>query len=482
MGKYNDFFSEMTKEQKQKLKEKFIREYKAAQKDTVSNMKQKDWLATQYKDNIKWMKLGIKPLDIYMAGPFSITGMMDFLGLDLDGYIDHTAVIKAMDNCVGVTRFELKQDEKGKYSVEYSKEAKADKDALDKKDVNYTLTRWDKFWKFFGIKTDHMRAVETNVASVKAYEKKQQELNNKVMDRQFKKECDNMLDKTQNARNHIKERINAAKEKKASWNNIFFDGKAPKDYSFSNGKKVSALSLCMAIMHQRGKFDLSVMDPKTLAQEMEKDINLKNDVKKLGSIIFKMAEERETAIKTANKFKYLNDMVFDVKDKTKGYDQMLLRELKPQKSREFRLSETTSYIMKGKEADNEKKEMFGNYCVVLKTMNDMAKIFGKNDEIYGNKNAIDKSVEEQIKDTITMMKLSNALEKGKYDIALETSRGGKADYKDLDEVITHCERRINGIEAEYNRDMKSTSMRAFMNKVSEEKQKQEVEIDDMFAL
>ena len=59
----------------------------------------------------------------------------------------------------------------------------------------------------------------------------------------------------------------------------------------------------------------------------------------------------------------------------------------------------------------------GNYYVVLKTMNDMAKIFGKNDEIYSNKNEIDKAVEEQIKDTITMKKVSTALEKEKYDIA-----------------------------------------------------------------
>ena len=56
---------------------------------------------------------------------------------------------------------------------------------------------------------------------------------------------------------------------------------------------------------------------------------------------------------------------------------------------------------------------------------------------------------------------------------------GKADYKYLDEVITQCEGRINRIEAEYNRVVKKGGV---MNKKSEEKQQQEMEIDDVFNL
>ena len=64
-----------------------------------------------------------------MVGSFSVKEMMNFLGLEMSRYTNHMAVVEAMDKCLGVTKIELKKDEKGEYSAEYSKEAKADKES-----------------------------------------------------------------------------------------------------------------------------------------------------------------------------------------------------------------------------------------------------------------------------------------------------------------------------------------------------------------
>ena len=475
MGKYDKFFPQMSNQKREELRDAIKMEYNKVRKQNASDAR---GTYEAQQEIIKWMRLGIDVRDTFMVGPFTVNEMLGLIKLDISSSNDRAAIIKAMDNCMGVTKIELKENDNGRYSVKDSDKASRDREALEKKDVKYSLTRWDKFWGFFGIKTDHARAVETSIASVEAYKEQQQQLNKKVVVKQLKQDASDIIKKTKDASNHIKERCNLAKGKFAGWNSIFFDEKKPNDYPLKNGKKVAALSLCMAIMHQRGNYDFSEMSPQKFAQIMENDKQLQKEVKELGTKISNMVVAKETAIEVSNKLKYTKDMLGDEKDITKEYDDEIKALLKPENPRNFRLSDTTKYYMMGKNADAEKKQLFSNYCISIKIMDDMAKIFGKEDNIYCYKNAIDQAVEKQIKDTLTTMQVYDAIVKEDYDTALKQSPIGKNDYENLEDVMKQCVRDIKKIEVEYNKTSPLADMNPTKSKVQQNKEP-EIKSDEM---
>lgn len=439
MGKYDKLFPKMTEKQKRERINIIKAEYdKARKKHDEERIGAGSFVSEEMRTSKAWMKIGADPLITAMVGPFSVAEMMELLGMEYPD-LDRESLIKAMDACMGVTRFEIKEGKGSIFTVDFSDKMKADMKAFEEKNEKYLLTRWDKFLGFFGIKTDHARAVETSIAALEAYREKRQELNKKVVISQLSQGRRLMLDKTKPALDRMKEIAAGAKGRFAGWNTIFFDGKKPNDYILDNGKKVSAFSLCMAIMHQRTEYDFSDMSPKQFADLMEKDEKLREEVKAVGTKISEMIANKEAA---------------GDKETAKSFDKELKDMLKPQNPRRMYLSRSVDYIRMGRDKAAEKREIFSNTCVAIKVMDDMAKIFGKDDMVYGNKNAIDKNVEEQIKKllikTNSTVNLYEALAKENYDTALKLSPEGKNDYTNLEAVINQCERTINRFEAEYN--------------------------------
>ena len=450
MGKYDKFFPNLSDSQKKKLVEKIKAEYDKSFAQRARDIEWNNGPLKETEELLNWQRNGVvSSLDAYMVGPFTIREMAEWLGADMSAMNVREHFIKAMDNCMSVSKIEINKDKYGGFVVEYSDQVKSDMNALAEKNEKYTLTRWDKFWGFFGIKTDHARAVATSIAAVEAYKEKYQELSKTVMVKQLRQPITDMIERNKDACNHMKERISVAKAKVTGWNEIFFGEHKPNDYILNNGKKVSPLSLCLAAMNQRGEYDFSVMGPEQFAKMLENNDQLKAQVKQLGEKVSHMVANKEIALDVAKKLKH--SQIIDVKDATKAYDNEIKAMLKPQNPRFFGLTRSAEFIMLGEKPDNSKRNMFGNACVMIKAMDDMAKIFGKKDEVYCSKNEMDKTVEKHIKDTFAAVQIYDAIEKEDYDTALKASTAGKNDFNNFDKVLKQCEKNITYLEADFTK-------------------------------
>lgn len=455
-NKYDKFFPKMSEKEKAKRAGEILAAYERAYSDKLDAMHQQGGGFTKY-DSEKlneariWSKAGVEVFDVAMVGPFSVKEMVSLLGIQLPSPCDNDCFVKAMDECLGVTTFGLKETKSGLYYADFSEKMRADIKAFEDKDEKYILTRWDKFWGFFGYKTDHARAVETSLASLEVYKKRQQLFTRSFMINQLIYANHSMLENTKASYNHMKDIVDTAKSKLTGWSMLFFGNEKPNDYILDNGKKVSPVSLCMAILHHRGEYDFSEIGPKQLAEMAEKDEKLRKEIQEIGAQISEMIKNKENAVKAYKKFKGYPLELTDLKNITKTYDTKLKAMLKPENPRKVYLYKTMEYIQFGKNKDSEKKQIFGNCCTAFKMMDDMAKIFGKKDEVYGYKNAIDENVREQVKKTIEAVNLYDALAESNYDKAMELSPAGKNDFVNLEAVIKHCENNIFRIEADYNK-------------------------------
>lgn len=84
--------------------------------------------------------------------------------------------------------------------------------------------------------------------------------------------------------------------------------------------------------------------------------------------------------------------------------------------------------------DEYRDELFSNMAVMFKVKDDMVKIFGKDDEIYGMKNDKESAkMEQHVKMRFKTAALRDAFEKENYDKALKIAGYGN-DYSKLEEV------------------------------------------------
>lgn len=141
-------------------------------------------------------------------------------------------------------------------------------------------------------------------ATAEALKDKQKELNDRLIKEQMKEKRSEVL----RATNDGTVAISKANEKADDWRKIFFPNETPEnkvsDYTLDNGKKVSSLSLCMAVLQQTTKNDLSSMSPDEFKKMMAGDEKLQKRVEKIGNTIKDMAQKSNV-----KKLKYVDQML-----------------------------------------------------------------------------------------------------------------------------------------------------------------------------
>lgn len=372
-----------------------------------------------------WVRKGINPLETSFIGPFTIDELIEGVGLHPDDYTEEKRIkiLEEFEKAGIALSLAGKKDEKGLTTIDLSE---ASKEEINKKDG---LSLWDKICAFFGIQTDHARNVQMEQHALEAVTAKQKELNDKVIKDQMKEKRSEVLRET--GTDH--RGIDMANEKADAWRKIFFPNETPEnkvsDYTLDNGKKVSSLSLCMAVLQQTTRNDLSSMSPDEFKKMMAGDEKLQKRVEKIGNTIKDMAQKSNM-----KKFKYADQMLgtdtglLDLDDKLKKI-------LKPgEKAKELKFVSAGEYNQMDSRVDEYRDELFSNMAVMFKVKDDMVKIFGKDDEIYGMKNDPEAAkMEQHVKMRFKTAALRDAFEKEDYDKVLKIAGYGN-DYSKLYEV------------------------------------------------
>lgn len=421
--KVSEFYSDEARMQMKEVILDLVQPKKFETVEELQEAEEKEDKLNERRDY--WRERGIDIIETSLIGPFTIDELMEGVGLNPNDY-PYTKRLEILGDFedVGATmNLTGKENEKGLTTIDLSEDTKKD---INKKEG---LSLWDKILAFFGIQTEHAHKVEMDQAAVEAIKDKQKELNDRLIKRQMKEKRSEVLQATRTDLNGV----NMANEKADAWRKIFFPNETPEnkvsDYTLDNGKKVSSVSLCMAVLQQTTKNDLSAMGPNEFKKMMDADPKLQNRVKKVGDIIKDMAQKSNM-----KKFKYADQMLgtntglLDLDDKLKNL-------LKPgEKAKELKFVSAGEYNQMDERVDEYRDELFSNMAVMFKVKDDMVKIFGKDDEIYGMKNDPEAAkMEQHVKMRFKTVALRDAFEKENYDKALKIAGYGN-DYSKLEEV------------------------------------------------
>ena len=369
-----------------------------------------------------WRRRGINPLETSFIGPFTIDELMEGVGLNLDDYTEDKKIkiLEEFENAGIALSLAGKKDEKGLTTIDLPE------DEMDKKDE---LSLWDKICAFFGIQTEHAHKVEMEQATAEAVKDKQKELNDKLIKKQMQEKRRDVLGATGTDLRGVA----MANEKADAWRKIFFPNESPEnkvsDYTMDNGKKVSSLSLCMAVLQQTTRNDLSSMSPDEFKKMMAEDEKLQKRVEKIGNTIKDMAQKSNV-----KKLKYVDQMLGGDNGLSE-LDDKLKKILKPgEKAKKFDILAANDFNNMEYHAENDRNELFSTAAIMFKLKDDMAKIFGKNDEIYGMQDNLEAAkMEQHVKMKFKTAALRDAFEKENYDKALKIAGYGN-DYSKLEEV------------------------------------------------
>lgn len=453
--KHEDFFREMSKEKKAEIKNKIEVAYKniinlkeqEREETKVVISKETEEFNNKNKILIKNGK-GKTLFDISMAGPFTLHEIMEKLGMDY-GNKDKEALLRAMNECMDVTTYNLVEKENGDFVLGYSQKMQEDMAAIERGDEKYMLTRWDKFCNFFGIKTEHVRAIETSIAAVNAYKEKQAAMNKDLLISQTIQQKETLIQTGKDLYNSVKTITSAAHNTMAGWRNIFFGDNWPKEYTTNDGRKISPVSLCMALLHQRNNLDFSAMSPKACEEIMKNDEKLRKDIEIIGKTVAKVIKAKEDVINANQNIKNVAT-AFNIKTESRDYDAELKALLKPTNARRLGYSQAAEYVAE-KHEESKRKEIFGNGYVMLKVREDMAKFFGSEDEIYSQANSFEQEFEKQIKNTFGAVNLYEAIVQNKYDEALKISPDGHGDYNNLKTVVSKSKKALQVMNDTFNK-------------------------------
>lgn len=457
MGKYNHLFPKMSDYEKDKMRREF---QKAVKNIDIKQI----WEGPINDYELKCEAVGYDPFDVTMMGPWTLNEYFDMIGLQkskFTGY-DKTSLLKVMED-FGAIPLDIKKDKKGKFTVEHSAKGKEELEAC----ATEKLSRWDKFCAFFGIKTSHALQVETKAATIEAMNEKQKEVSKSTAIKQFKAVFDGLKDS-----NFDLEKLkNNTKEKNDGWHKVFFgDAKVP-DYTLANGNKISSVSLCLAALQQRTKWDLASMDPKDVIERMNREGNEKisEQIKKIGENISRIATKKDAAVNMSDKLKYLDNFLFENPGGV-AIDDELRAYIKPDKNgRKFDIMAATDYsgMVKGK----DKEKMFATSAIMFKTKDDMQKLFGKNDPTYNMINdktgkrlneAADK-MEQYVRKVFKAIRLTDEVMKDNYEAVLNEAGFGD-DYNKLKEATEYVADSLRKIQREFSHGELSKEAIDYVNK------------------
>ncbi len=421
--KVSEFYSD---EARMQMKEIILELVQPKKFETTEEFrKNKEKVEKREKRRDYWEERGIDVIETSFIGAFTIDELMEGVGLNPNDYSygKRLEILEELEEAGATMNLATKENEKGLTTIDLSEDTKKD---INKKEG---LSLWDKILAFFGIQTEHARNVEMDQAAVEAIKDKQKELNDRLIKRQMKEKRSKVLQSTPTDLNGVK----MANKKADAWRKIFFPNETPEnkvsDYTLDNGKKVSPVSLCMAVLQQTTRNDLSAMGPDEFKKMMDADPKLQNRVEKIGNMIKDMAKDSNN-----KKLKYVDQML-GMDTGLLDLDDKLKKLLKPgEKAKELKFVSAGEYNQMDKRVDEYRDELFSNMAVMFKVKDDMVKIFGKDDEIYGMKNDKESAkMEQHVKMRFKTAALRDAFEKENYDKALKIAGYGN-DYSKLEEV------------------------------------------------
>lgn len=276
-GKYDKLFPIRSDQEKNRLKTIIL--------NNAKKMEKKDprTLSGYYFD---CDAAGMDPWDTCFIGPFTARDFLAKIGIHADDYKDmgrdeKRRILQALDESRGLLKIDFEKEAYGfstLVKVHTSAEAKKEMAKLKEVDGKFKLNKWDKFCAFFRIKTEHALSVEMNLAGLEVYKERQKTLAKEFAVKQLADECNTFLSKHKKTYENQKKKMNVANEKAVAWRKIFF-GAETKDnevpYYVFEGKKISALSLCIAAFQQRNKIDISIIDPEAFAESLDNPANAK---------------------------------------------------------------------------------------------------------------------------------------------------------------------------------------------------------------
>ena len=466
MGKYDQFFENMSEKDRVDLLDKITKAYE--EKKSNVNYNSQEYIKIADEVNA-WETKGVDLLDTALIGPFTAKEFLAKLGMDLGNYSstdEKMHLLKVLEESQAVLRFERKKNENGLVTIEPSEALKAEMDAMSAhKDDRFSLNLWDKFCAFFGIKTEHALSVEMNIATVETYKQKQKEITNQMISAQLSGKAERIAISNGATIDANKQLLSSAKDKFDGWNQVFFGNKDVPDYILNDGKKVSALSLCMAALQQRVNMDLSAMEPEEMIQRMSQDAKLQKGIKSIGDTISNMAEKKAKAAAVHLKLKYLNDYLFETSADVSALDDKLRNLIKSGKSvHKFDVTIAADYngMTWDPEVQADKTNLFGKAAVMFKTKDDLLKLYGENDSVFGMKDANGQptnkaaaDLENNVKNTFKSVKLANALQRKDYDTVLKLAGFGD-DYSKLNEALDYADKTFRQLGSEMQKGIMST--------------------------
>ena len=166
------------------------------------------------------------------------------IGVDKMSLADQVYYAIAMEKMFGLST-KFKYDKENNQFIP-EREAEAGKqygDVFTFNEEDLELGVWDKICAFFGYTTDHAERVNFIKESLAEQEKALNGLNKDLVAGKRNEYLENNKDLYEKN----KEVLQQAKDLEAVWNKEFFGENKVADYKFDNGKKISALSACIAM-------------------------------------------------------------------------------------------------------------------------------------------------------------------------------------------------------------------------------------------
>ena len=408
-----------------KTKFKSLVEASANIADTIEDYKNSNY--SKMKDAEKKDLLGC-----LMVGPLTMSEFLKEMGAeDLMEKYDHAKLAYAVHDQVGLvyqlrrTEIEWDADKKPRKIMYTNPELQArsvTKDReLSENDPQYTL--WDKFFDFFGYKTDHAKQVDLYNATWQAIKDRKEELEYDANKAINKDKVEDLIERGKEGQAQREAKLKTFAETEKKWEKLFLgeQDKSPV-YKFGSGKlKLSALSACMAMYTKKyGYGDLGNLqaDSKRLDAVLQNEDGLKK-FREVGKEFMDLYQSKENTLasKEREKFKMLDDFMFDKPrgNELTSEDKKLLSAIYD-KNKNTEKIEITPYDDYNDTLNVDDKDLQNNYAYIKAKM-EFEDVFKDKLKPFGKDTEGDKKRKWPIKALINETKAYECMKEGKLKAA-----------------------------------------------------------------
>ena len=430
-------------------KEQFIKDVEA-----IINDPQTDFTKGPYGKTKEAEKKEL--LGCLMVGPLTMSEFLEEMGgKDLMGKHDHAKLAHAVQSKVGLvyqlrrTEIQWDADKKPRKIMYTNPELQArsvTKDReLSENDPQYTL--WDKFFDFFGYKTDHAKQVDLYNATWQAIKDRKEELEYDANKAVNKDKVDDLIARGKEGQAARVAKLKAFAETEKKWEKLFLgeQDKSPV-YKFGSGKlKLSGLSACMAMYTQKyGYEDLGkLQENSNLLDSVLKDDTKMEKFREVGKEFMELYQSKENTLSSEEreKFKLLDDFMFDKPrgNELTSEDKKLLSAIYD-KNKNTEKIEITPYDDYNDTLNVDDKDLQNNYAYIKAKM-EFEDVFKDKLKPFGKDTEGDKKRKWPIKTLINETKAYECMKEGKLKAAaklLSTSYHAAA----TDEFIKAAEKEL----------------------------------------